>query len=214
MSIKLTRLAMGVMALPLLAACATKGYVRDQVTVARTELTDTINTKIEAERTERVAADEAIRADVQSLRGALDSLRSEFDVKIQQVAEGLKFMMPVNFAFDDATLREEDKPSVTRFAQVVQQHYPNAKVTVEGFADPAGTRSYNINLSQRRAEAVKQYLTENGMPMEMVATVAYGETRQVVPGAERDAMGAEKNRRVTFVIEGVDVSSEGVATLP
>jgi len=214
MSIKLTRLAMGVMALPLLAACATKGYVRDQVSVARTELTDTINTKIEAERTERVAADEAIRADVQSLRGALDSLRSEFDVKIQQVAEGLKFMMPVNFAFDDATLREEDKPSVTRFAQVVQQHYPNAKVTVEGFADPAGTRSYNINLSQRRAEAVKQYLTENGMPMEMVATVAYGETRQVVPGAERDAMGAEKNRRVTFVIEGVDVQSEGVATLP
>jgi peptidoglycan-associated lipoprotein len=214
MSIKLTRLAMGVMVLPLLAACATKGYVRDQVSVARTELTDTINTKIEAERQERVAADEAIRADVQSLRGALDSLRSEFDVKIQQVAEGLKFMMPVNFAFDDATLREEDKPSVTRFAQVVQQHYPNAKVTVEGFADPAGTRNYNINLSQRRAEAVKQYLTENGMPMEMVATVAYGETRQVVPGAERDAMGAEKNRRVTFVIEGVDVSSEGVATLP
>ena len=214
MSIKLTRLAMGVMALPLLAACATKGYVRDQVSVARTELTDTINTKIEAERQERVAADEAIRADVQALRGALDSLRSEFDVKIQQVAEGLKFMMPVNFAFDDATLREEDKPSITRFAQVVQQHYPNAKVTVEGFADPAGTRSYNVNLSQRRAEAVKQYLTENGMPNEMVATVAYGETRQVVPGAERDAMGAEKNRRVTFVIEGVDVSSEGVATLP
>lgn len=214
MSIKLTRLAMGVMALPLLAACATKGYVRDQVSVARTELTDTINTKIEAERQERVAADEAIRADVQSLRGALDSLRSEFDVKIQQVAEGLKFMMPVHFAFDDATLREEDKPSITRFAQVVQQHYPNAKVTVEGFADPAGTRSYNVNLSQRRAEAVKQYLTENGMPNEMVATVAYGETRQVVPGAERDAMGAEKNRRVTFVIEGVDVSSEGIATLP
>ena len=214
MSIKLTRLAMGVMVLPLLAACATKGYVRDQVSVARTELTDTINTKVEAERQERVAADEAIRADVQALRGALDSLRSEFDVKIQQVAEGLKFMMPVHFAFDDATLREEDKPSITRFAQVVQQHYPNAKVTVEGFADPAGTRNYNVNLSQRRAESVKQYLTENGMPMEMVATVAYGETRQVVPGAERDAMGAEKNRRVTFVIEGVDVQSEGVATLP
>ena len=214
MSIKLTRLAMGVMALPLLAACATKGYVRDQVSVARTELTDTINTKIEAERQERVAADEAIRADVQSLRGALDSLRSEFDVKIQQVAEGLKFMMPVHFAFDDATLREEDKPSITRFAQIVQQHYPNAKVTVEGFADPAGSRSYNVSLSQRRAEAVKQYLSEAGMMADMVATVAYGETRQVVPGAERDDTGADKNRRVTFVIEGVDVSGTGIATLP
>lgn len=214
MSVKLTRLAIGVMALPLLAACATKGYVRDQVSVARAELTDTINTKIEAERQERMSADEAIRADVASLRSALDSLRSEFDVKIQQVAEGLKFMMPVHFAFDDATVREEDKPAITRFAQIVQQHYPNAKVTVEGFADPAGSRSYNVALSQRRAEAVKQYLTEAGMPADMVATVAYGETRQVVPGAERDDKGAEKNRRVTFVIEGVDVSGTGIATLP
>lgn len=214
MSVKLTRLAIGVMALPLLAACATKGYVRDQVSVARAELTDTINTKIEAERQERMSADEAIRADVASLRSALDSLRSEFDVKIQQVAEGLKFMMPVHFAFDDATVREEDKPAITRFAQIVQQHYPNAKVTVEGFADPAGSRSYNVSLSQRRAEAVKQYLAEAGMPADMVATVAYGETRQVVPGAERDDTGAEKNRRVTFVIEGVDVSGTGIATLP
>jgi peptidoglycan-associated lipoprotein len=204
---------MGALALPLLAACATKGYVRDQVAVTRTEILDTTTTMIAQERQERMAADDAIRADVQALRGALDSLRSEFDVRITQVAEGLKFMMPVHFAFDDATLREEDKPSITRFAQVVQQHYPNAKVTVEGFADPAGSRNYNINLSQRRAEAVKQYLGETGMMTDMVETVAYGETRQVVPGAERDEMGAEKNRRVTFVIEGVDVV-EGVATLP
>ena len=204
---------MGALALPLLAACATKGYVRDQVGVARTEILDTTSTMIAQERQERMAADEQLRTDVQALRGALDSLRSEFDVRITQVAEGLKFMMPVHFAFDDATLREEDKPSITRFAQVVQQHYPNAKVTVEGFADPAGSRTYNVNLSQRRAEAVKQYLAEAGMMSEMVATVAYGETRQVVPGAERDDMGAEKNRRVTFVIEGVDVSNAGVAVL-
>lgn len=214
MSNRLTRLAMGVMALPLLAACATKGYVREQVTTARTEIMDTTTTMIAQERQERMAADEALRTDLQALRGALDSLRSEFDVRITQVAEGLKFMMPVNFAFDDATVREEDKPSITRFAQVVQQHYPNAKITVEGFADPAGSRNYNVNLSQRRAEAVKQYLTEAGLMTELVQTVAYGETRQVVPGAERDDMGAEKNRRVTFVIEGVNVGDAGVATLP
>ncbi|HSJ65266.1 MAG TPA: OmpA family protein [Gemmatimonadaceae bacterium] len=214
MSNKLMRLAMGVMALPLLAACATKGYVRDQVSVARTEILDTTTTMIAQERQERMQADEALRTDLRALRGALDSLRSEFDVRITQVAEGLKFMMPVNFAFDDATVREEDKPSITRFAQVVQQHYPNAKITVEGFADPAGSRNYNINLSQRRAESVKQYLSEAGLMGDMVATVAYGETRQVVPGAERDDPGAEKNRRVTFVIEGVDVSNTGIAVLP
>lgn len=213
MSNRLMRVAMGIVALPLLAACATKGYVREHVAEVRTQIDSATDTKIAQERQERMAADEAIRTDVQALRGALDSLRTEFDVRITQVAEGLKFMMPVHFAFDDATLREEDKPAITRFAQVVQQHYPNAKITVEGFADPAGTRMYNQRLSERRAEAVKQYLSENGMMGDMVGTVAYGETRLVVPGAERDDMGADKNRRVTFVIEGVDVNT-GIATLP
>ena len=91
MSNRLTRLAMGVMALPLLAACATKGYVREQVTTARTEIMDTTTTMIAQERQERMAADEALRTDLQALRGALDSLRSEFDVRITQVAEGLLF---------------------------------------------------------------------------------------------------------------------------
>jgi peptidoglycan-associated lipoprotein len=213
MNNKLMRGAMGIVALPLLAACATKGYVREHVAEVRTEIDSATDMKIAQERQERMTADDAIRTDVRALRGALDSLRTEFDVRITQVAEGLKFMMPVHFAFDDATLREEDKPSITRFAQVVQQHYPNAKITVEGFADPAGTRMYNQRLSERRAESVKQYLSENGMMGDMVGTVAYGETRQVVPGAERDDMGADKNRRVTFVIEGVDVNT-GIATLP
>lgn len=213
MNNKLMRGAMGIVALPLLAACATKGYVREHVAEVRTEIDSATDMKIAQERQERMTADDAIRTDVRALRGALDSLRTEFDVRITQVAEGLKFMMPVHFAFDDATLREQDKPSITRFAQVVQQHYPNAKITVEGFADPAGTRMYNQRLSERRAEAVKQYLSENGMMGDMVGTVAYGETRQVVPGAERDDMGADKNRRVTFVIEGVDVNT-GIATLP
>lgn len=213
MNNKLMRGAMGIVALPLLAACATKGYVREHVAEVRTEIDSATDMKIAQERQERMTADDAIRTDVRALRGALDSLRTEFDVRITQVAEGLKFMMPVHFAFDDATLREQDKPSITRFAQVVQQHYPNAKITVEGFADPAGTRMYNQRLSERRAESVKQYLSENGMMGDMVGTVAYGETRQVVPGAERDDMGADKNRRVTFVIEGVDVNT-GIATLP
>jgi outer membrane protein OmpA-like peptidoglycan-associated protein len=47
-----------------------------------------------------------------------------------------------------------------------------------------------------------------------VNTVGYGETRQVVPGAERDQTGADMNRRVTFVIEGTDVASSGIAIVP
>jgi outer membrane protein OmpA-like peptidoglycan-associated protein len=54
-------------------------------------------------------------------------------------------------------------------------------------------------LSKQRAESVKSYLTEKGIAE--VAAIGFGESRQVVQGAERDEPGAEKNRRVVFVVE-------------
>ena len=74
-------------------------------------------------------------------------------------------------------------------------------ITVEGFADPAGTARYNQQLSARRAESVKNFLTSQGLDASLLKTVGYGENRQVVPGASRDDQGAEMNRRVVFVIE-------------
>jgi peptidoglycan-associated lipoprotein len=210
MSSKMTRLALSALALPLVTACATKGYVRDQITVARTEIDSTTDAKLAAERAERIAADEALRSDIQALRGAMESLRNEFNVRITQVEEGMQFAMPVNFAFDDASVRAQDRPVIQRFAQVVRTYYPNSKVTVEGFTDPAGSRAYNANLSLRRAEAVRQELIASGLPGGLVGSVGYGQTRQVVPGAQRDAPGAEKNRRVTFVIEGTDLAAIGI----
>jgi peptidoglycan-associated lipoprotein len=115
--------------------------------------------------------------------------------------EGLKFALPVNFAFDDATVRPEDVPALDRFARVVQNYYQGSKITVEGFADPAGTMAYNRALSTRRAEAVRAHLMTAGVNPDLVDAIGYGETRQVVMGAERDDPGAEKNRRVVFVVE-------------
>ena len=74
-------------------------------------------------------------------------------------------------------------------------------LTVEGFADPAGSQRYNVALSQRRADAVKAYVASKGLDGSLIETVGYGETRQVARGAEKDQPGAELNRRVVFVIE-------------
>jgi peptidoglycan-associated lipoprotein len=109
--------------------------------------------------------------------------------------------MPVNFAFDDATVRDQDKAALDKFAAVVQKYYGGSKVTIEGFADPAGSQHYNLALSQRRADAVRDYLSSKGIDLSIIKTVGYGKTRLVNPGAQRDDSGAEENRRVTFVIE-------------
>jgi len=198
---KLTTVVLGALALPLLAGCATKGFVRKELATQRASIDSSFSSGMALERSERMAGDSALRGDIQMLRRDLDSLRTEFGVKITALENGMQFAMPVNFAFDDATIRSEDMAALDHFAQVVQRHYAGSKITVEGFADPAGSTRYNLRLSKQRAESVKAYLTEKGMTEDMVAAIGFGESRQVVQGAERDEPGAEKNRRVVFVVE-------------
>ena len=190
-----------------LGACATKGFVR---------------TSVRDERAARIAADSGlssqvaatnndvaglktelttVKSDVASLRNDLGALRTEFGAKITAMEEGLKFAFPVNFAFDDAAVREADKAALDRFAGVVNKYYSGSVITIEGFADPAGSNRYNMELSKRRADAVAAYLAEKGLSTTNVRTVGYGESRLVNNKAQRDDPGAEANRRVVFVVE-------------
>jgi peptidoglycan-associated lipoprotein len=199
------------LALSTLTACATKGFVRRE-----------LDTGITAERTQRAAADSALttglnaqgtrvaglesemstlKTDVAALRRDLTTLRTEFGAKITAMENGMKFAFPVNFGFDDATVRDDDRPSLDRFVQVVNKYYGGALVTIEGFADPAGSSRYNQRLSQRRAESVSAYLAQAGITGVSLRPVGLGEVRQVVEGAERDMPGAQANRRVVFVVE-------------
>ncbi|MCC6318350.1 MAG: OmpA family protein [Gemmatimonadaceae bacterium] len=203
-----------------LSACATKGFVRKELA-----------TGITTERTERVSADSTItnemrteftgvkgeiatlKTDVASLRRDLTALRTEFGAKITAMENGMKFAFPVNFAYDDASVRDSDRPSLDRFVQVVNKYYGGALVTVEGFADPAGSSSYNLALSQRRAESVSSYLTQAGITGVSLRAIGLGETRQVIEGAERDQPGAEANRRVVFVVETKGAATNAVSSM-
>jgi peptidoglycan-associated lipoprotein len=207
----------GLLVAPLATGCATKGALRravegerqarmqaDSMMAAQSQRDiQAVRTDVDGVRSEVTT----LRSDLAALRSELQSLRTDFNAKITAVEEGMQFMLPVNFAFDDASVRTEDVPSLDRFASVVRKYYPTAKVTVEGFADPAGSATYNRMLSERRAEAVRGHLAQNGLDASLIRAIGYGETRQVIPGAERDEVGAEQNRRVVFVIESKDASA-------
>ena len=193
MSLSIRTLTVCTVGMLTLSACATRGALRRG---------------LEDERNARVASDSAqqadiasLRTDVASLRTDLTSLPTEFGAKISEVAQGLQFVMPVHFGYDDATVRNADMAALDRFASVANKYYPGSKVTVEGFADPAGTIQYNLDLSQRRANAVRSYVTSRGLDGSLVNAVGYGESRLVRPDASRNMPGAELNRRVVFVIE-------------
>lgn len=179
-----------------LAGCATSGALEE----AQAEQQAALEAAMEEERSARMAADEELANDIAELRQDLDALRSDFNAEIQAVAEGLQFVLPVHFAFDEEQVRSSAMPALERFADIVNRHYTGSMVTVEGFADPAGSQAYNRALAKRRADAVRDQLMEIGIQAQ-VRTVGYGEDRLVVEGAQRDDPGAELNRRVTFVIE-------------
>jgi peptidoglycan-associated lipoprotein len=124
-----------------------------------------------------------------------------FGSMITALLEGLKFAFPVIFAFDVASVRVAVKAGLDRFASVVGKYYSGSMITIEGFADPAGSNRYNMDLSKRRADAVAAYLSEKGLSTTTVRTVGYGKSRLVNPKAQKDDPGAEANRRVTFVVE-------------
>lgn len=199
----------------LVSGCATSGALKRATAQQQAALA--------SERADRIASDSALRqelmqelgnvkGDVVALRNELQSMRTELNAKIVAMQDGLHFDMPVNFAYDDATVRDTDAPTLDRFAKIVSKYYPGSKVTVEGFADPKGSVNYNMNLSQRRANSVRDYLVAHGLTTNEVATVGYGKTRLVTPGAWGDQPGADLNRRAVFVIETRGSSSVAQAT--
>jgi peptidoglycan-associated lipoprotein len=186
-----TLLAGALVAALALGACAPK-VTRDQ-----------FNTEVAKLREEMQAGDKANSDRIDALEKDLQSFRSEYQVSMERMQGMLKFNVPVHFEFDRAELREGDRPLLDRFAGVVKEHYPNAVITVEGFADPVGSARYNERLAQRRAESVKAYLVSSGgLGDANLRTVSYGEARnrQIVQGAGGPAEGLE-NRRVALVVD-------------
>ena len=195
-----------VLALLMTAGCATKGYVRTQVQAAAdtsrigwTAGDNTVRQELGQVRTDV----DTLKSNVSTLRQDLTVMRDSLGARIIAMEKGLQFILPVTFAFDDATVSDEDRPALDQFAGVVGKHFQGAVVTVEGFADPAGSAAYNRRLSLERAENVVAYLNQAGLNGVTIRAVGLGETRAVVEGASRDMPGADANRRVVFVIEGI-----------
>ncbi len=192
-----------------MTACVRSGTFKREMTATRAE--------ISTERTERLRADSILGADLVGLRTELKKeladLRTEFDAKIVAAGNGMKVMLPVSFAFDDAMIKDSDRAALERFSQIANKYYPGAVITVEGFADPSGTQAYNQRLSLARAENVKRELATKGMDASLIRTMGFGSLRQVVPGAQKDEPGADRNRRVVFVIESADAKATEAASV-
>lgn len=110
-----------------------------------------------------------------------------------QVSAGCSYE-PIRFEFNEASLTADARSTLDRIADCLKRE--SARITLEGHADERGTEEYNLQLSNRRAEAVKRYLVTLGVSGRNLETVGFGETRPAETGSSEDAWAA--NRRVEF----------------
>ncbi len=100
------------------------------------------------------------------------------------------------FDFDKAVVREEYKPALSD-AKKVFDAYPTMTVQIVGYTCDMGPESYNQNLSERRAKAVRDFLVnEVGVDSNRLSVTGYGETKPAYPNDSE--ANRQKNRRVEF----------------
>lgn len=115
------------------------------------------------------------------------------NVTVGQMEE-ICMLLKIEFDFDKAVIRPEYFSEVEKVADFMKEH-PEAKGTIEGHTDGLGPASYNLGLSQRRAESVVTMLVEKyGIDRSRLTAEGYGLTKPIATNATRE--GRQKNRRV------------------
>jgi peptidoglycan-associated lipoprotein len=102
----------------------------------------------------------------------------------------------IYFDFDESVILDQDRPILEAHAQYLSQN-PGASVTLEGHTDERGTREYNLALGERRAIAVRQYMSLLGASGQQLRTLSYGEERPAAMGHNEEAWAL--NRRVEII---------------
>ncbi len=121
------------------------------------------------------------------------------DVEVIRRGDDLILSMPsgITFATDSSTVQSQFRPTLDKVADVLDR-YNQTYVDVYGHTDSTGADAYNQSLSERRADAVSDYLVSRGVESARLEALGYGETQ---PIASNDTVeGRAQNRRVEIKI--------------
>jgi outer membrane protein OmpA-like peptidoglycan-associated protein len=164
--------------------------------------------KLAAEKNAAVSARQQAETDAQALRA---SLREQLNrvLMTQDTARGLIVnMADVLFDVNQATLKPATKETLAKVSGILLAH-PSLRLSVEGHTDSTGSDEYNLKLSQRRADSVREYLISNGISAANIESHGMGKEQ---PVASNDtAAGRQQNRRVEMVVSG-DVIGQPLTT--
>ena len=174
-----------------LSACASHQFVRDNVAVVDGRVTE-------------------VDGRVQALGGRVANVESTANEALarataaQKLAEG-KFLYEVvlsddsvKFPLNNNTLSAEAQQRLSALVQQLRAENRNVYLEIQGHTDSAGDARRNEQLGLQRAEAVRRFLSEQGIPLNRMNTISYGETKPIAPNNTRE--GRSQNRRVAIVV--------------
>jgi len=118
------------------------------------------------------------------------------EIKKQLDEKGHVAIYGILFDLDKASLKPESEKSLREIVKLMR-NYPDLKLELQGHTDNQGSTEYNLDLSQRRAEAVKAYLVAFGIDNSRLAAKGYGLSQPVASNDTEE--GRAKNRRVELV---------------
>ncbi len=121
----------------------------------------------------------------------------------------VRITQQIHFEFDRDVIRQVSYPVLDAVVDILNKN-PEVKLEIQGHTDNVGSATYNLNLSERRAQSVRMYLVSHGVPPDRLTSKGYGLERPIVPN---DTAGNRAlNRRVQFVrTEGQRQGCENVA---
>lgn len=173
----LTRKLLGLTLLASLAGCST-----------------TPSNKLSIEEMER----EAALADSQSQAQGAD-VQGAYDIKSLNDPNSPLSRRVVYFDLDSASISDEDRELISAHAQFLASN-PDVSAVLEGHADERGTREYNIALGERRAKAIKQLMSVQGVAQNQAQVISFGEERPVALDHSEESW--RLNRRVEILYSG------------
>ena len=185
--------------------CASKKYVEGEVGKVG-ERVDGVQTQVEDAQTKLREHDTRIGKNESATAEASKTAQQALDRAIAagKLAEG-KFLYEavlsddkVKFGFDKAELADEAKAALGEMVAKLKADNRDVYIEIQGHTDNVGSEEYNMTLGEKRAEAVRRYLSQQGIALHRMSAISYGESEPVADNKTRE--GRAQNRRVVLVV--------------
>jgi peptidoglycan-associated lipoprotein len=174
-----------------LGGCATKDYVNQRVDVLDSRV-QTTQAQVDKQQVQLREVDQTAQ---EALKRATEA---------GKLAEG-KFLYSmvlsddsIKFPLDSSKLSPEAEQRLSVFVEKLKSDNRNIYVEIQGHTDSSGPESFNQRLGEQRAEAVRMFMSRNGVSLNRISTISFGESEPVADNNTR--AGRAENRRVVLLV--------------